>query len=167
MNVEFLPVTADDAREITDSDGWAAVNNPNPADRLHLRAKPSRNSDSLGKFYNGTPLRILEKRCDWCRVRIGEGQALEGWMMTKYLELGDAWTPKLKNVEQAFPDLFVRDEAMGQFLFSDLKEHISSIPIDTYVQIIGVVDEKQWYVVMTRDGDIGYAPQNWFWEGNG
>ncbi|MDO5325176.1 MAG: SH3 domain-containing protein [Clostridia bacterium] len=167
LNVEFLPVTADDAREITDSDGWAAVKNPNSADRLHLRAKPYRNSDSLGKFYNGTPLRVLEKRGDWCRVRIGEGQALEGWMMTKYLELGDAWTPKLKNVEQAFPDLFVHDEVMGQFLFSDLKEHISSTPIDNFVQIIGVVDEKQWYVIMTRDGDIGYAPQNWFWEGNG
>ena len=167
LDVQLLPVTATYAKEITDSDGWAGVKNPNSADRLHLRAKPNRNSDSLGKFYNGTPLRVLEKRGDWCRVRIGEGQALEGWMMTKYLEMGDAWVPKLQNVEQAFPELLLRDEVIGQFLFSDLKGTVSSVRVDTHVQIIGVVEEKHWWVVMLEDGDIGYAPQNWFWEGNG
>ena len=32
--------------------------------------------------------------------------------------------------------------------------------------IIGVVGED-WLVLMTRDGTVGYAPRELFWEGNG
>ena len=32
----------------------AAINNPNPKDRLHLRIKAYGNAKSLGKYYNGT-----------------------------------------------------------------------------------------------------------------
>ena len=37
----------------------AYVNNPDPADRLNLRAAPSANADSLGKYYNGVEVLVL------------------------------------------------------------------------------------------------------------
>ena len=50
----------------------AVVNNPNPQDRLHLRAKPSMPSQSFGKYYNGTPVKIIEYRTDdWVKVVVG------------------------------------------------------------------------------------------------
>ena len=35
------------------------VNNPNPTDRLNLRAGPSAKADSLGKYYNGVEVLVL------------------------------------------------------------------------------------------------------------
>ena len=32
--------------------------------------------------------------------------------------------------------------------------------------IAGVVGDE-WYVLLTDKGFTGYAPQDWFWEGNG
>lgn len=54
-----------------DTSHYAFVNNPDPADRLHLRAKSEKGAASLGKFYNRTPVYVLEERGDWARVRIG------------------------------------------------------------------------------------------------
>lgn len=51
-----LPRAEEALKKTLDAAGWAAVSNPNPKDRLHLRVKPDKNADSLGKFYNGTPL---------------------------------------------------------------------------------------------------------------
>ena len=45
----------------------AYVNNPNPTDRLNLRTKPSAQSVSLGKYYNGTWVTVLgvSGSCPW------------------------------------------------------------------------------------------------------
>jgi len=62
---------------------WAVVNNPDPADRLNLRSAPSREAESLGKYFNGVLVEVLNKADDgWTRVRVGH---TEGYMMTKYL----------------------------------------------------------------------------------
>ena len=79
-----------------DTAGWATVNNPNPADRLHLREEPDRASASLGKYYNGAPVRVLETKGDWTYVDIlGE----TGWMMSRYLAFGE----QMKKVSSAMP----------------------------------------------------------------
>lgn len=62
---------------------WAVVNNPDPEDRLNLRAEPSRASSSLGKYFNGVMVEVLERTGDgWDHVRVG---ATEGYMMMEYL----------------------------------------------------------------------------------
>ncbi|MDR0896252.1 MAG: SH3 domain-containing protein [Oscillospiraceae bacterium] len=66
---------------------YATVNNPNPADRLNLRAQASSGSTSLGKYYNGTSVRVLEYGNTWCYVQV-EGKT--GYMMTRYLYFGSA-----------------------------------------------------------------------------
>ena len=57
-----LPRTLEEAVSRLDRSDWATVSNPNPADRLHLRAEPSRDAASLGKYYNGTPVQVLEQQ---------------------------------------------------------------------------------------------------------
>lgn len=73
----------------------AYVNNPNMADRLHLRESPDAGSRSLGKYYNGTPVNVLERiDSSWVYVRIGgDPGCLTGYMMSKYLTTkpGDAF----------------------------------------------------------------------------
>jgi len=63
--------------------GIAIVNNPNQRDRLHLRAEPSRQSQSLGRFFNGTQVEWLDGELgEWLKVRIGD---IAGYMMAEYL----------------------------------------------------------------------------------
>lgn len=65
---------------------WATPNNPNPKDRLHLRVEPTKNSKSLGKYYNGTPIRVTSYDREWTLVYIG-GQV--GYMKTQFLAFGN------------------------------------------------------------------------------
>lgn len=81
-----LPDSYAEAVSRVDTTHWAVVNNPDPADRLNLRCEPNRQSPSLGKYYNRTPVRIREYGEEWCRVYIGR---LEGYMMTDYLAFGN------------------------------------------------------------------------------
>ena len=137
-----------------DQSGWAVVNNPDPADRLHLRTKASRSGDSLGKFYNGTPVQVLEQKGDWTRVQIGFGDtARTGWMMTKYLSFG----ADMDKVSDAFPELTFREE----------HERASEVSGDYWV--VGVEEEgrTKQYILLGGDGTVQYVPQSWLWGGNG
>ena len=74
-------------------DRLTIVTNPNTADRLNLREKPDRNSASLGKYFNGTVVQILEYQDDWTYVRTPDGKT--GWMMTEYLYGTASWLGNL------------------------------------------------------------------------
>lgn len=68
----------------------AVVNNPNPAERLHLRRSATAASASLGKYYNGTQATLIVGGTEYegfSHVRIGDA---EGYMMTEYLAFGAA-----------------------------------------------------------------------------
>lgn len=76
---------------------WAWVDNPNSEDRLNLREKPSTSAASLGKYYNGVRVDILELAEDgWVKVRIGELAA--GYMQAKYLSA--------YHISEAMPTVF-------------------------------------------------------------
>ena len=159
-----IPRTEEALKKALDSAGWAAVNNPNPKDRLHLRVKPDKNADSLGKFYNGTPLRILETKGDWCRVAIGR-DGLEGWMMKQYL----AFSQTASAVIPAFPDLFLREEYEGLDVTAwadSAKKTPKTIPRGEGWEIMGVMNDM--YILASKSsGCVIYVPMDWFWEGNG
>ena len=162
-DLNALPASGEAAAARFNTAGWATVNNPNPRDRLHLRSEPRKNGDSLGKFYNGTPLRVLEERGEWMRVRVGQGDALEGWMMRDYLAFGD----RLRRVTQAFPELLLREEyGHAHPLRLDGK---TEADFDLYgeAQIVGIRQETEQWIVMAEDGSLCLAPFDWFWEGNG
>ena len=170
LNAREMPLTLESALGYLYRTGWAVVNNPNPNDRLHLRTKPDRNAQSLGKFYNRTPVRVIGQQGAWSQVIIGEN-GLTGWMMTQYLTFGkDA-----DSVACAFPN---NVELIGAWDETRIARYARATPdmkapetfeVGVFGQdelIIGVV-EDQWYIVMNPDGQVGYVPQSWYGEGNG
>lgn len=155
-----LPRTQDALRRAVDRGGMAVVNNPNPADRLNLRVSPDRNADSYGKFYNGTPLRVLETRGDWCRVAVGDA-GLQGWMMKKYLAFGR----NMDSVAPAGPSLVLREEHEKGPVWADRARKTEKPLPGTLWRIVGVADDL--YILLCADGDILYVPMDWMFEGNG
>ena len=56
------------------------------ADRVHLRAAPSTKADSLGLYFTGTSLVVIDYAGDWAWVMVGD---VEGWMMADFLTHDD------------------------------------------------------------------------------
>lgn len=170
MEWDSLPTSFDEALDSLDASRWAVVNNPDPADRLHLRERATKDSRSFGKYYNGTPVEVLKKGDTWTRVRV---PGFTGWMMTKYLAFGkDGW-----EVEVAFPELSIRADAGGLVPVwkpeNILYETSISANGDWQVQysevacIIGIVGDE-WYHIWFPDRDVGgYMRQSDFTPGNG
>lgn len=156
-----LPGTREALAAALNRDGWAVVRNPDPADRLHLRVQPDRSAESLGKFYNGTPLSVLGQEGDWTRVALGlDGP--EGWMMTRYLAFGS----EMDGVEPVFPHLmYVLELEDRQPAYSAPREGPEK-ELAGSIYVVGVV-EDEFYILLTDLGDAGYVPQSWLWEGNG
>lgn len=165
LNLLTLPRSYDEALAQLTTSPYMFVNNPNPADRLHLRVKPQKGAASLGKFYNRTPVYVIEESGDWAHVRIGsEESGLEGYMMTKFLTRD--------SVTCAFPQKHILPDAYdnASCILTDCPEKdAQEIAVLSSIQnwrIIGVANEH-WYVIMTGDGVVGYALQSAFYDGNG
>ncbi len=150
LSISDLDGTAPDL----DQSGWAVVSNPDPADRLHLRDRAQTSARSQGKFYNGTPVRVLQRKGDWTLVQIGLGEtARTGWMMTKYLAFG----PDMDRVRNAFPELCFR------------VEYAHEDRMDGPFWVVGVQEsgEMKQYILLGEDGVVTYVPQTWLFGGYG
>lgn len=153
-----LPHTLDEARAAIDTSGWAMVNNPNPEDRLHLRVKPERDSQSQGKYYNGTFVRVLERKGDWTKVNVF---GVEGWMMTKYLAFGN----DMEKVQRALQPQSVKETLNAATLYAAPGgEKIGEF--DGMALVLGLIGDE-WYHVWAGDDQTGYVRQDDLWEGNG
>ena len=164
-----LPKTFDEVLERMDTSAYALVVNPNPEDRLHLRERADRGSKSLGKFFNRTPVRVLERGETWTKVRIGTVANLTGYMMTKYLAFTDE---EKAAVACAFPQKHFSSE---YYVENGLRLLAQPDPGGDYNglyfhqngdMIIGVYGDE-YYIVLRSDGSIGYVIQIAFWDGNG
>lgn len=158
-----LPSTLEELNARLDRTDLAVVCNPDPNDRLHLRTKPSREADSLGKFWNGTPVRVLGERDGWCQVEIGTDGRLTGWMLKKYLVTGE----KMDQVTPCFSQQILReDEAETKTpIYTDLTLTEQYCTHSSW-HLMGVVNDRL-YVIVTDEGETGYAPMEWFFDGNG
>ncbi len=168
--VPELPETPEEAISQLKRDDLAVVNNPDPADRLHLRVSPSRGAKSLGKFYNGTIVHVLAQKGDWVQVRVGSTELMTGWMMRKYLAFGD----DIDSVEPAFAGMELYEEHQGSRAFADAwwTDTLDDMsPLSGGEEQIGVVDAEgkrpASYIVRNDAGEVGYVPQGWYWPGNG
>lgn len=161
-NPAQLPDSVEALPAAMDKTGWAVVNNPDPADRLHLRVSSERGATSLGKFYNGTPVLVLEERGDWVQVEIGLDGNLTGWMMKEYLAFGEA----MDQVQPAWLQKFYRQESGPQLLYPSAKEENPQVLDTGSFQVVGVV-EDDWYILLSDWGQTGYVPQSWLFDGNG
>lgn len=163
-----LPASLEEALTHLDPSRWAVVNNPDPADRLHLRYRDDRTSRSFGKYYNGTPAEVLRTAGDWAFVRVG---GMSGWMMKEYLAFGkDAWEvgavfPSLSFVEDKDYFLVWREDRMLDGKFP--ADGDWSVERGENFVIMGIV-EDDWYHVWFPDlEESGYMRQSDFWPGNG
>lgn len=169
IDFEALPHTVNQAVEMMDQSAYALVHNPDPNDRLHLRAAPDKNAASLGKFYNRTPVYILERGKTWTKVRVGsEEQGLTGYMMTKFLAFDEAEKEKLVC---AFPQKHLIDahaeNGLSMYRETNANGRTDEIFENNYGDFIIGVAGDAWFVVLRTDGAVGYVPQDYFWDGNG
>lgn len=160
MDWSALPMSLEQAKKALNTDGWAVVNNPNPADRLHLRVKADKGAKSLGKYYSGTIVKVLDRKGDWTQVEV---LGVQGWMMTKYLAFGQ----DMDKVEAAIPQLTVK-EGVRALLYTSPREDAAAIrEAPAGMEVLGLAGDA-WYHVWNPDtGESGYMRQEDFWAGNG
>lgn len=129
----------------------AVVSNPDPADRLNLRQKASPAAASLGKYYNGCPVALLEAvDGGWFRVRIGH---LEGYMDGAYLSSD---IPLAAAKEQLPAATVKTSDGKGAALTETAAaaaQVLARYPDGTQVQVLGVGDG--WCHV-SAGGSIGF-----------
>lgn len=170
MDPAKLPRTLSDARTLLHVEDWAVVSNPKPQDRLHLRTKPSQAAPSLGKYYSGTPVHILQTSGDWAKVDI---YGIQGYMMLCYLARGAA----METVQSAFPHRAITEQAAthGVIIYAlpDLSSQVTGlvgkeVPHVSFngFHILGVVGED-WYHISVENDQSGYVQVKDFWDGNG
>ncbi|MGI6695821.1 MAG: SH3 domain-containing protein [Christensenellales bacterium] len=167
LDMVSLPQSYEEAVTQLNQSGWAKVNNPNPNDRLHLRTAPERTAKSLGKYYNGTPVKVLGRQGDWVQVDIA---GVSGFMMADYL----AFDRAANAVDHAFPELVGLDSLSGRDMpLYARPDEASRVLYDRSIQyfhtywIIGLVGEEWYHVYFFREGIGGYMKREWFYEGNG
>ncbi|MCL1964793.1 MAG: SH3 domain-containing protein [Firmicutes bacterium] len=149
-----------------DTDGWAFVKSDKPTDRLHLRTAPSTDAVSIGRYYSGTPVQVLEDQGEWAKVSIA---GIQGYMMKKFLAFGQ----DMLNVERWFPGKHLTEKAAEKGI------NVYASP-DTASAIIGILRGGDglaeyilatvgdgWYHVLRGDGLSGYVEAGHFWDGNG
>lgn len=130
----------------------ATVDNPNSIDRLNLRTQPSQDAPTLGKYYSGTVVEVLENdQNGWTKVRCYN---LEGYMMTKYLAFGQ----EQSKVGHAMPYVTV-ENAGGTGLNLRQSQSTTSTSLGLYpngstVCVFGV--SETWCHVQTEDGNVGF-----------
>ena len=157
-----LPCSLQEAVDSLNPEGWAVVNNPDPADRLHLRDAGKKGARSLGKYYNGTPVKVLKKGDTWTQVEI---LGVKGWMMTQYLAFDSA----ALEVASAMPALHYQ-EGIVPYAYSAASESAKTkwaVERSEDVEIIGIVGDEWYHVWFTTTDQGAYMKQNDFWAGNG
>lgn len=138
---------------IADDDwGKAIVDAPNG--KLHLREKPTSDSDSMGLYFTGTQVSCKsDPKAEWVEVKIGRER---GYMMGKYLKTGargDRVEPRfLAGTVQATNYARLRKGPSTEYQF------ICKINDGKNVTVMGETDEH-WYYVKYGD-EKGFISKN-------
>lgn len=158
--IDWAAVPTDEAqlRASFDTTGWATPNNPNSADRLHLRTEDHRSAASLGKYYNGTPVQVITRGDEWTKVDIC---GVQGYMMTKYLAFG----ADMAAVAGATPAMQLR--AAQTRLYVSPQEDASYEIVTQDPLVIGILGETWYHVWYPDTGLSGWMKQDDLWPGNG
>ena len=159
-----LPHSLAEASTRMDSGSYAMVVNPNPADRLHLREQADKRSRSQGKYYTGTPVKVLSVEGDWVRVAIG---AQRGFMMKRYLTFGQAGDA-LNLDMSAMPALFSKDKKLKVYAEPQIGEYEWHMNEDwNTIRVIGIIGDEWYHVWFPVTGEYGFVRQSDLTAGNG
>ena len=159
-----LPQTYEEALARLDTARWATPNNSNMQDRLNLRERADKSSGSLGKFYNGTPVEVLERGKEWTKVRVG---TQTGYMMTKYLAFGEDMRKVNCPQEARFFAGVLADVYWQQD--QTTRSGPESMPSDASPRFmfVGLADGDWWLVWDYEANRFGRIHADQLWEGNG
>lgn len=152
-----LPANYEEAVAGINGSAYAKVNNPNPEDRLRLRTEPNKESAPLGKFYNGTPVLVLNKGDEWCKVDVF---GTVGYMMTQYLAFGE----DAEKVQYAAPWLFL-DNDEAEFWVHSYSRNLSLrtgyhryLKASERFYVVGVNENESQYILwLPDDGCLGHT----------
>lgn len=133
-------------------DNWAIVSNPNPEDRLNLRAKASTDAVSLGKYYSGVAVTLLSGNVNgWYKVSIGP---LTGYMDAAFLKVG----AEADSVTPAMPTVTIRNAGgTGANLRAGQSTGSKSLGLyanGSQMTVFGVSED--WLHVLATDGKTGF-----------
>ena len=159
---DTLPGSFEAAVDGVEGDGWALVNNPVATDRLHLRASADTKSESLGKYYNGTPVQVLETKGDWVKAEVF-GRV--GWMLKKYLSFTQPHVTTLS----AMPQLQIKNGTARLYDKTDFKDPYPYQELtDSYnMFVVGVLGNEWYHVWFPGTGASGFIRQSELFPGNG
>lgn len=146
MDWNSIPASYDEAAALCDPAAWAAPKSQDPSRRLNLRKEASTSARSLGKFYAGAPVRVLQKGKAWSRVRVG---SQEGAMMNEYLAFGGEMrklSPLLPRKAAARPITAVAWHDSGK------TERLTPAEVDRLI-IIGLTSDNKSYIVWDPHAD--------------
>ncbi len=155
-----LPLSVAEAVDALDRSAYAVVCNPDPADRLNLREKPDQKSGSLGKYYNGTPVQVVEYGREWCFVIAGSAT---GWMMTDYL----AFDKAADAVEFAGPWLHAAGADTPLYNHTRETSQQRTLRPGERFYVIGVVGEEWVHIWLPDAGAAYYVKPESLTPGNG
>jgi hypothetical protein len=118
----------------------AVVYNQDPADRLNLRTRPNSGSDTIGKYYSGVVVEILEYTNDtWIKAKLPNDRV--GYMMRDFLRFDH-----FQNVSNACPTYSVKHLAVKLYASPSSKSsRIYPANQADDVQVIGVYNDW-WHV---------------------
>ena len=151
-----LPKTLEEAADCMNGSGYAMVKNPDPADRLHLRTEPDKSAPSLGKYYTGTPVKVIRVQDDWVQVEV---LGRQGWMMKKYLDFSEPYTIDL-SILPAYDD----SQQKRPSVYQEPDENAGVMEWPSWYETYGMgILEDGWYHVWNPwTGESGFtreAPQ--------
>ncbi|MEG0049955.1 MAG: SH3 domain-containing protein [Clostridia bacterium] len=156
MDWNTLPMSLESAVHMLDQSAWAVVSNPNPEDRLHLRTQPQKDAPSLGKYYNGTAVRVLGENGDWLHVSV---YGAEGWMMKRYLARSEAMNAVTSNGPTlsfvTYPALLY-ESPKSEYPFCKLVGDEDCFDM----RVLGVVSDRWLHVWFMISGRSGYVLQD-------
>lgn len=155
-----LPKSFQEAADAMDGDGWALVSNPNPADRLHLRTSADTGSKSLGKYYNGTPVRVLETKADWVKAEVF---GRTGWMLKKYL----SFTQPCVTTLSAMPQMQIKNGTVRLYASPDDLTAYQEISDSYGMFVVGILGDEWYHVWFPGTGVSGFIRQSGLFPGNG
>ena len=150
-----------------DRTNWATPAHSDPETTTELLSEAGNEDTVLGRFYDGTPLFILEQGEEWTKVKIGHGEdsgVMIGWMRTQDLAFGDDTLHvereaiRIRSEQVLIPatETFIGSRA-GQIT----EEQFSSC------LIIGETDQGLVIAYYLPDGDVGLIPMTSLGNGNG
>ena len=150
-----------------DRSNWATPAHSDPEATTELLSEAGNEDTVLGRFYDGTPLFILEQGEEWTKVKIGHGEdsgVMIGWMRTQDLAFGDDTLHvereaiRIRSEQVLIPatETFIGSRA-GQIT----EEQFSSC------LIIGETDQGLEIAYYLPDGDVGMIPMSSLGNGNG